>query len=74
MGCSQLDSLADGIFQARILEWGAISYSRGELPDPGIEPVSLVSPEWAVRFFTTSPTWEANLYHKTFIHALAAVD
>ena len=31
------------IFQARILEWVAISYSRG-LPEPGIEPVSPVSP------------------------------
>ena len=32
-----------GIFQARTLEWVAISYSRG-LPDPGIEPGSPVSP------------------------------
>ena len=72
--CSLLDSLAHGIFQARTLEWGAISYSRGDLPDPGVEPVSLVSPAWAGRFFTTSPTWEADLYHKTFIHALDAVD
>ena len=39
--CSLLDSLAHGIFQARTLEWGAISYSRGDLPDPGVEPVSL---------------------------------
>ena len=31
-----------GIFQARILEWVAISSSRG-LPDLGIEPVSCVS-------------------------------
>ena len=28
-----------GIFQARILEWGAISFSRGS-SDPGIEPRS----------------------------------
>ena len=28
-----------GIFQARILQWVAISFSRG-FPDPGIEPVS----------------------------------
>ena len=33
-----------GIFQARILEWGAISLSRGGLPDPGIEPLSPASP------------------------------
>jgi len=31
-----------GIFQARILEWVAIS-SFGDLPDPRIEPVSFVS-------------------------------
>ena len=31
----------------------------GDLPDPGIEPVSLMSPALAVGFFTTSTTWEA---------------
>ena len=31
----------------------------GDLSDPGIEPVSLKSPELAGRFFTTSATWEA---------------
>ena len=30
----------------------------GELPDPGIEPVSPASPALAGRFFTTSTTWE----------------
>ena len=39
------------IFQARILEWVAISYSRG-LPDPGIEPTS---PALAGGFFATEP-------------------
>ena len=29
------------------------------LPDPGIEPMSLVSPALAIRFFTPSVTWEA---------------
>ena len=28
------------------------------LSDPGIEPMSLMSPAWAVGFFTTSSTWE----------------
>jgi len=36
-------------FQARILEWVAIS-SSGDLPDPGIEPVSPVFPAGG-RFF-----------------------
>ena len=31
----------------------------GDLPGPGIEPVSLISPALAGRFFTTSTTWEA---------------
>ena len=30
-----------------------------DLPDPGIEPSSLMSPELAGGFFTTSTTWEA---------------
>ena len=39
MDCSLPGSSIHGIFQARILEWGAISFSR-DLPDPGIEPGS----------------------------------
>ena len=31
----------------------------GDLPDPGIRPVSLMSPALAGGFFTTSITWEA---------------
>ena len=31
--------------------------SPGDLPDPGIEPVSLMSPEVAGGFFTTSTTY-----------------
>ena len=30
-----------------------------DLPDPGMEPVSLMSLALAGRFFTTSATWEA---------------
>ena len=33
--------------------------SPGDLPDPGIEPVSLMSPALAGVFFTTGTTWEA---------------
>ena len=36
--------------------------SPGALQDPGIEPVSLLSPAWADGFFTTSATWEARDY------------
>ena len=31
----------------------------GDLPNPGIKPVSFVSPALAGGFFTTSATWEA---------------
>ena len=34
----------------------------GDLPDPGIEPVSLISPALAGEFFTKSTTWEAGLH------------
>ena len=39
-------SSAHGILQARILEWGALSYS-GNLPNSGIKPTSLASPALA---------------------------
>ena len=32
----------------------------GDLPNPGIEPVSLISPALADGFFTTSTIWEAH--------------
>ena len=32
----------------------------GDLPNLGTEPASLMSPELAGRFFTTSATWEAH--------------
>ena len=35
----------------------------GDLPDPGMEPASLVSPVSAGRFYTTSTTWEAQVQH-----------
>ena len=53
-------SSAHGIFQDRILE-GVPFPVPGYLPNPGIEPESLVSPALTGRFFTTSTTWEAHL-------------
>ena len=43
MDCSLPGSPFHGIFQARILEWVAIS-PPGYVPDPGIEPGSLALP------------------------------
>ena len=45
-------SSVHGIFQERILEWVATSYSSESSLDPRIKPSSLVSPALASRFFT----------------------
>ena len=52
MDCSQPGSSVHGFLQTRILEWGAMSPSRGS-SQPRIEPTSPVV--WALvgRFFTT---------------------
>ena len=47
MDCSPPGSSVHQVSQARIL--------RGNLPNPGIEPTSPVSPVLAVRFFATEP-------------------
>ena len=47
----------------------------GDHPDPGIKPVSLVSPASAGRFFTTGTTWEApNPYPLAPNHSRWAAD
>ena len=46
--------LSMGFFQARMLEWDAISSSRG-LYNPGVESPSLASSALAGEFFTTEP-------------------
>ena len=38
---------------------GLLCPPPGDLPDPGIEPISLMSAALACRFFTTSANWEA---------------
>ena len=43
MDYSPSGSSVHGILQARILEWVAMPSSRGSF-DPGVEPVSLMSP------------------------------
>ena len=51
MDCSPPGSSVHGNFQARILEWVAISYFSGFF-EPGIK---LTSPPLAGSFFTTAP-------------------
>ena len=41
---------------------GLLCPAPGDLPHPGTEPVSLVSPALAGRFSTASATWEALLW------------
>ena len=44
----------------------------GDLPDPEIKPVSLMSPALADRFFTTSSTWLCT--QGPYIHTLRKAD
>ena len=39
---------------------GLLCPSPGDLPDPGIEPTSPMSPALTVGFFTTGATWKAS--------------
>ena len=59
MDCSLPGSSVRGIFQARVLEWGAIAFStqipysyRISAPGPGNKPMS---PALEVKFVTTGP-------------------
>ena len=56
--------LALGFFRQEY--WSGLPFPPpGVPPNPSIEPVSLKSPSLAVRFFTTSATWEAP-WHNVF--------
>ena len=42
--------------------WSGLPYPPpGDLPDPGIEPASLMSPALKGEFFTSSGPWEAHI-------------
>ena len=56
--CSPPGSSVHGILQARILDWFAISYSRGS-SFAGTKPTSLTSPALAGGFFPSRTIWEA---------------
>ena len=54
--CSLSGSPVHGLLQAT----GELPFpSPGDLPDPWIKPVSLMSPELAGGLFTTSASWKA---------------
>ena len=55
MDCSSQASLFLGF--PRQEHWSGLPFpSPGDLPDPGVEPTSLVPPALAGKFFTTEPT------------------
>ena len=59
MNYNLLGSSAHRIPQARI--WSGLPCPPpGDLPDPGMEHTSLMSPALAGGFFTSSATWEAH--------------
>ncbi|CAN0544719.1 unnamed protein product [Rangifer tarandus platyrhynchus] len=61
MDCGPPDSFVHGIFQARIPEWVAISYSRGSSQTQGLNPHLLSLLHWQV-LFHTRPPWEALMF------------
>ena len=61
MGCSPPGSSVREIFQARILEWVAISFS-GDLPNPGIKPKS---PALQADALTSEPSGKQDLLELT---------
>ena len=46
--------------------WGGLPLPSPDLPHPGIEPASLVSPALAGRFSTLSTAWGAFCWHHLF--------
>ena len=58
--CSSPRSSVHGIFQANCS--GLPFPTPGDLPDSGIEPASLTSPELTGEFFPTSATWTLKTY------------
>ena len=71
MDYSLPDSSVHGILQAGILEWLPFP-TPGDLPNPGIEPTSLLSPALAGVFFTTSATWEVERNGCSYVNVLCS--
>ena len=59
-----------GLYPARLLcLWDLLGKNtgvvcHGDLLDPGIKPISFMSPALAGGFFTTSTIWEAHHHHE----------
>ena len=63
MACSPPGSFPHRILQARILEWVLIP-PPWDLPDSGIETVSLTFPALGGRFLTAEPPGKPEIYIK----------
>ena len=78
LDCSPAGSSVHGIFQARIMEWVAIAFSRGSSRLRDRTYIPYVS--WLLDgFFTTRNTWETHMYipiqtHNTFTHSILFPD
>ena len=61
--CDPMDYIASqaplSVGLSRQEYWSGLPCPQGDLPNPGTEPASLMSPALAGRFFITSITWEA---------------
>ena len=73
--CNLMDHSPPGfsvhwISQARILEWVAISFSKGSCPNPGIK---LVSPALAGRFFTAEPPGKPWCIHRLILKKVGSL-
>ena len=64
--CSPPGSSVHGIFLARY--WSGLSFPvSGDLPDPGIKPIFLVSLALTGRFFTTEPPGKTKEVHMDYL-------
>ena len=68
MDCSSPSSSVHGILQARILEWAAISYSRGSI-SPGMESTSPALLHWQA-----DSSWLSHLGSPGVVSTLIIVD
>ena len=68
VNCSLPGSSVQGVFQARVLEWAAISYSRASSQPRDqtcVIPMSLASPTLEGRFSTTVPSGKPDNIHSS---------
>ena len=67
MDCNPPGSSIHGPLQAKNTGGGCHFFLPGDLPDPGIEPMSLASPVLAGRLFTTKPPGKPKQQQQKFL-------